>query len=52
MVYAPEIQERIAEAEADFREGRYTQTETPEEAQAYLDCLKLRRSRFDPGPRG
>lgn len=36
----PEVQTRIAEAEADFREGRFTRTSTPEEAQAYLDSLK------------
>ena len=36
----PEMQERVAEAEADFREGGYTRTTTPEEAQAYLDSLK------------
>jgi hypothetical protein len=36
----PEVQARIAEAEADFREGRFTRTSTPEEAQAYLDSLK------------
>lgn len=36
----PEMQARIAEAEADFREGRSTYTATPEEAQAFLDSLK------------
>jgi bifunctional DNA-binding transcriptional regulator/antitoxin component of YhaV-PrlF toxin-antitoxin module len=36
----PEMQSRIAEAEADFRERRFTRTETPDEAQAYLDRLK------------
>ena len=36
----PDIQARVAEAEADFREGRFTRTNTPEEAQAYLDSLK------------
>lgn len=40
----PEVQERVAEAEADFREGRFTRTETPEDAQAYLDRLKERSS--------
>jgi hypothetical protein len=35
-----EMQARVAEAEADFREGRFTRTTTPEEAQAYLDSLK------------
>lgn len=37
----PEMQARVAEAEADFREGRFVETATPEEAQAYLDSLKL-----------
>lgn len=36
----PEMQARIAQAEADFREGRSTYTATPEEAQAFLDSLK------------
>jgi bifunctional DNA-binding transcriptional regulator/antitoxin component of YhaV-PrlF toxin-antitoxin module len=36
----PEMQSRIAEAEAEFHEGRFTRTETPDEAQAYLDRLK------------
>lgn len=36
----PEMQERVAEAEADFREGRSIRTETPEAAQAFLDTLK------------
>lgn len=36
----PEMQARVAEAEADFREGRATRTQTPEEAQAFLDSLK------------
>lgn len=36
----PEMQARIAEAEADLREGRVSRTETPEEAQALLDSLK------------
>jgi bifunctional DNA-binding transcriptional regulator/antitoxin component of YhaV-PrlF toxin-antitoxin module len=36
----PEMQARIAEAEADFREGRSTVTSTPGEAEAYLDSLK------------
>ena len=35
-----EMQARVAEAEADFREGRAVATDTPEEAQAYLDRLK------------
>ncbi|HKP76965.1 MAG TPA: hypothetical protein VJT67_15650 [Longimicrobiaceae bacterium] len=38
--YHPEVQARVAEAEADFRESRFTRTETPEEAQAFLDRLK------------
>jgi hypothetical protein len=36
----PEVQARVAEAESDFKNGRYTFTKTPEEAQAYLDSLK------------
>lgn len=38
----PAIVQRVAEAEADFREGRTTSTSTPEEAQAHLDRLKKR----------
>jgi AbrB family looped-hinge helix DNA binding protein len=36
----PEMQARIRRAEADFAEGRFTRTETPEQAQAFLDTLK------------
>jgi bifunctional DNA-binding transcriptional regulator/antitoxin component of YhaV-PrlF toxin-antitoxin module len=36
----PEVERRVAEAEADFREGRSTSTATVEEAQAHLDHLK------------
>jgi hypothetical protein len=36
----PDIQARVAEAEADFREGRFTRTDTLDEAQAHLDSLK------------
>lgn len=36
----PKIQERVARAESDFSEGRATRTQTPEEAQAFLDSLK------------
>lgn len=36
----PEMQRRVAQAEADFREGRSTGVETPEEAQSLLDGLK------------
>lgn len=36
----PEIQTRVARAEADFAEGRSTRTNTPEEAQSLLDGLK------------
>ena len=38
----PKMKRRIAEAEADFREGRSTSTSTVEEVQAYLDHLKSR----------
>jgi AbrB family looped-hinge helix DNA binding protein len=36
----PELQARIARAEEDFSRGGSTRTETPEEAQAFLDGLK------------
>lgn len=36
----PEMQARLAEAEAEFRDGRSTSTATPEEAQQFLDSLK------------
>lgn len=36
----PEMERRVAEAEADFRAGRSTSTSTVEEAQAHLDRLK------------
>jgi bifunctional DNA-binding transcriptional regulator/antitoxin component of YhaV-PrlF toxin-antitoxin module len=36
----PEMERRVSEAEADFREGRSTSTSTLEEAQAHLDRLK------------
>jgi bifunctional DNA-binding transcriptional regulator/antitoxin component of YhaV-PrlF toxin-antitoxin module len=38
----PEMRRRVQEAEADFREGRSTNTSTVEEAQAHLDRLKKR----------
>lgn len=38
--YHPEMQERVAQAEADFREGRFTRADTPEEAQRVLDSMK------------
>ncbi|MBA2671318.1 MAG: AbrB/MazE/SpoVT family DNA-binding domain-containing protein [Gemmatimonadetes bacterium] len=40
----PDMQHRIAQAEADFREGRYTHTGTPEAAQEFLDSLKAEQS--------
>jgi AbrB family looped-hinge helix DNA binding protein len=40
----PEMQERIGRAESDFAAGRSTRTETPEEAQAFLDSLKKPRA--------
>jgi bifunctional DNA-binding transcriptional regulator/antitoxin component of YhaV-PrlF toxin-antitoxin module len=40
----PEMQARIARAEEDSAQGRSTRTETPEQAQAFLDVLKRRRS--------
>jgi bifunctional DNA-binding transcriptional regulator/antitoxin component of YhaV-PrlF toxin-antitoxin module len=36
----PEMRRRLEEAEADFRAGRSTHTETPDEAQKLLDSLK------------
>lgn len=44
----PEMQDRMARAEADFREGRSTQAATPEEAQSFLDGLK--KGRLGDGP--
>jgi AbrB family looped-hinge helix DNA binding protein len=38
--YHPEMQARVARAEADFASGRFTRTETLEQAQAFLDSLK------------
>jgi bifunctional DNA-binding transcriptional regulator/antitoxin component of YhaV-PrlF toxin-antitoxin module len=40
----PDVQQRISEAEADFREDRYTRTDTPDAAQEFLDSLKAERS--------
>jgi len=34
------MQERIRHAEEDFASGRFTRTETPAEAQVFLDSLK------------
>ncbi|MCA1790235.1 MAG: AbrB/MazE/SpoVT family DNA-binding domain-containing protein [Thioalkalivibrio sp.] len=39
-VHHPEMRDRIEEAESDFRSGRSTRTETPDEAQKHLDSLK------------
>jgi hypothetical protein len=36
----PDMQARMAQAESDLAEGRFTRTETLEEAQALLDELK------------
>ncbi len=36
----PDMERRVGEAEADFREGRSASTSTLEEAQAHLDRLK------------
>ena len=41
--YHPEMQAQIARAEKDFASGRATRTETPEQAQAFLDSLKKTR---------
>jgi AbrB family looped-hinge helix DNA binding protein len=40
----PEMQRRVGRAESDFTAGRSTRTETPEEAQAFLDSLKKHRA--------
>lgn len=36
----PEMQNRIRRAEEELASGRFTRTETPAEAQAFLDSLK------------
>jgi AbrB family looped-hinge helix DNA binding protein len=38
----PEMQARIKRAESDLAAGRSVRTETPDEAQAFLDSLKQR----------
>jgi hypothetical protein len=38
----PGIQARVAQAEAEFAEGRSTRTSTPRQAKAFLDRLKAR----------
>jgi hypothetical protein len=38
--YHPEMQARIAQAEADMREGRVTRGSSLEELMAHLDSLK------------
>ncbi len=42
--YHPEMQARIAKAEADFAAGRFTRTTTPEETKDFFDGLKKARS--------
>lgn len=42
--HTPEVQARVAKAEADFREGRSSRTEGPEDTQRFLDSLKLKAS--------
>jgi hypothetical protein len=46
----PEMQARIARAEANFASGRATQTKTPEEALAFLDSLKRPTGPCSPVP--
>lgn len=36
----PQMQQRIAQAEADFREGRSSRAQTPEDAQSLLEGMK------------
>jgi bifunctional DNA-binding transcriptional regulator/antitoxin component of YhaV-PrlF toxin-antitoxin module len=38
--HSDEVQAGVREGEADFREGRFAATESPEDAQALLDRLK------------
>lgn len=38
--YHPEMRERVRGAEADLREGRFTRTRTPREAEEFLKQLK------------
>jgi AbrB family looped-hinge helix DNA binding protein len=40
----PEVRSRITRAEEDFKQGRSTRTETPEQAQVFLDELKKKPS--------
>ena len=44
--HQPEMQDRIRRAEEQIASGRSTRTETPAEAQAFLDRLKA-----EPSPR-
>lgn len=44
-VQEPGMQARLAEAEADIRQGRTTRTTSPDEAQAHLDRLKKKRGK-------
>ena len=39
----PQMQARIAQAEADFAKGRVARSRGPRQAQAFLDGLKRRR---------
>lgn len=45
----PEVRQRVTESEEDFAAGRSTRTETPEEAQAFLDELKRQSRVRDAG---
>ena len=38
--YSPQMQERVAAAESDIRDGRVTATDSAEAAQRHLDSLK------------
>ncbi|HZF13162.1 MAG TPA: hypothetical protein VFE33_30590 [Thermoanaerobaculia bacterium] len=40
----PDMRSRVTRAEDDFEQGRSTRTETPEQAQAFLDGLKKKPS--------
>lgn len=44
--HQPEVQARIRRAEEELASGRSTRTETPAQAQAFLDSLKKRPHRW------
>jgi hypothetical protein len=40
--HQPEVQARVRQAEEEIAAGRSTRTDTPPEAQAFLDSLKAK----------